>query len=240
VRGRRIGFWYRVAVIVVKPLATLFTRRLWEGFENLPPEGGVIVVANHYSHADPLTLAHAVYDNGRVPRFLAKAELFHVPIVGAVMRGAAQIPVNRRSPDAAAALSAAVESLRNGECVVIYPEGTTTDDPDRWPMRSRTGIARLALSTRAPVLPLAQWGAQRLHDKQDGWRLRRVFVHTRLGAPIDLSRYEGSPQSAAVLREVTELIMGTIRQMLGDLRGESPPDEVFGAPLLEADERRSA
>ncbi len=239
-RARRIGFWYRVAVIVVKPLATVFTRRLWEGFENLPQEGGVLVVANHYSHADPLTLAHAVYDNGRVPRFLAKAELFGVPLIGAVMRGAAQIPVYRRTPDAAAALSAAVESLRAGECVVIYPEGTTTDDPARWPMHSRTGVARLALSTRVPVLPLAQWGAHRLHDKQDGWRLRRVFVHTRLGPPIDLSRYEDSPLSAAVLREVTDLIMDTIRQMLGELRGEVPPDDVYGAPPLEADERRSA
>lgn len=227
-RVRRIGFWYRLAVLVVKPLALVLTRRRWLGMENLPATGGVIVAANHYSYADPFTVAHAIYDNGRLPRFLAKAEIFRVPVIGALMRGAGQIPVHRHTADAGAALVDAVAALQRGECVVIYPEGTVTRDPDRWPMAARTGIARLVLATGCPVLPLAQWGAQVLHDKRDGLHLRRAEVVTRIGPPIELSGLRPGQVDAAVLREVTDKIMQEVRRMVGELRGQQPPAEVFG------------
>lgn len=226
---RRIGFWYRLAVVVVKPLATLLTRRRWLGMENLPPAGGVIVAANHHSYADPFTVAHALYDNGRVPRFLAKAEIFRVPLIGSLMRGAGQIPVHRHTADASAALLDAVTALRQGECVVIYPEGTVTRDPDRWPMAGRTGVARLALASGCPVVPLAQWGAQVLHDKRDGIHLRRTEVVTQLGPPIDLRGFLGRPATADQLREVTDMIMDELQRMVGGLRGQEPPAQVYGA-----------
>lgn len=240
--GRRIGFSYRLAVVLVKPAVTLLTRRHWVGVEHIPRTGGVIVAANHHSDADPFTVAHVLYDAGRLPRFLAKAEVFSIPVAGRLLRGIGQIPVRRHTADAAAALAAAVAAVRAGELVVVYPEGTLTKDPDRWPMRARTGVARLALTTGAPVIPLAQWGTHRLHDRKDGVHLlRRPLVATRIGAPVDLARFGGQPQTATVLREATDAIMAQIRELLGELRGERPPARVWD-PDSEpgAADRRSA
>ena len=99
---------------------------------------------------------------GRSPRFLGKNEVFRVPVVGAVLRSADQIPVYRESGRAADAYRAAVAAVRAGKCVAIYPEGTLTRDPDLWPMRGKTGAARVALETRCPVVPVAVWGPQDL------------------------------------------------------------------------------
>jgi 1-acyl-sn-glycerol-3-phosphate acyltransferase len=162
VRHGRIGFWYRLTVSIVQPLSMLLTRREWRGAENIPAQGGVIVAANHLSYVDPMTFGHFVYASGRTPRFLAKSSLFEVPVFKYLVRGAGQIPVYRGTDDAAAALSAGVDALRRGECLLIYPEGTATRDPDCWPMQARTGVARLALTSGAPVVPAAQWGPQEL------------------------------------------------------------------------------
>jgi 1-acyl-sn-glycerol-3-phosphate acyltransferase len=151
VRHGRIGFWYRLTVTVVRPASAVLTKRDWRGMANIPTEGGVIIAANHLSYVDPMTFGHFVYATGRTPRFLAKSALFEAPVIKYVVRGAHQIPVYRGTSDAAQALSAAVEALRQGECVLIYPEGSATRDPDVWPMRARTGVARLALSgSRSP------------------------------------------------------------------------------------------
>ena len=91
--GARKGFWVQFAVVVIKPLSLLLTRRDWRGREHVPRSGGVILAVNHVSYVDPLLLAHFVYDCGRVPRFLAKIELFRLPFAGRVVRGAGQIPV---------------------------------------------------------------------------------------------------------------------------------------------------
>ena len=137
------------------------TSRTWIDGEKIPATGGCIVVINHISHVDPLLSAHFVYDHGRLPRYLAKSGLFKQ-----------QVP--RRLPDAPPArsrssASAATRSVRTtprckaigeGECIVIYPEGTLTRDPDLWPMKGKSGAARIALATGCPVIPVGQWGAQ--------------------------------------------------------------------------------
>ena len=164
-RGRkheRPNFWYRLCIVVIWPAAQLLTRRRRTGLENIPRTGGALVVANHVSVVDPLTVAQLVYDAGRLPHFLAKSTLFSAPVVGRLMRGTKQIPVQRNSAEAAGSLSAALDALRAGQIVIIYPEGTTTRDPDLWPMRARTGVARLALTCGVPVLPLTQWGPQEI------------------------------------------------------------------------------
>jgi 1-acyl-sn-glycerol-3-phosphate acyltransferase len=229
VRHRRIGFWYRLAVTVVKPLLLVFTSRQWRGAANLPRSGGVIVAANHISYVDPLTLAHFLYDNGRLPRFLAKSTLFEVPVLKWVFNGAHQIPVKRGTTDAAAALTAAVDALDRGECVLIYPEGTATRDPHTWPMVARTGIARLALTTGAPVIPVAQWGAQQIlpYPAKRPHLLPRARIKVVAGPPVDLSRFEGKEQTTEVLREATDEIMRRITEMLADLRGEPAPPVFF-------------
>src|SRR5207245_2013252 len=92
---RRVGFWYRLVIVVAKPLVWLFTSREWRGAENLPAEGGFIVAANHISELDPFAVGHFLLDHGSPPRFLAKAELFRRAPVKWVLNGAEQIPVSR-------------------------------------------------------------------------------------------------------------------------------------------------
>ena len=159
---RRIGFWYRFAAVLCKPPLVVLIKRDWRGMENIPAEGGFITAVNHNSHVDPFAYGHFQYNTGRVPRFLAKSSLFKKGFVGAAMRGTGQIPVYRETTDALSAFRAAIDAVERGECVAFYPEGTLTRDPDLWPMTGKTGAARVALQTKCPVIPVAQWGANEL------------------------------------------------------------------------------
>jgi 1-acyl-sn-glycerol-3-phosphate acyltransferase len=225
VARRKLGFWVRFAVGVVKPVMIVLTRRRWSGAGHLPPTGGLIIVANHVSHADPLVVAHFVYDAGRWPQFLGKQSVFDVPVVGWILRKVRQIPVRRGTTDAGLALDAAEAAIHVGDSVVIYPEGTTTKRPDLWPMRGRTGVARLWLATGAPVVPVVTWGAQAIFDPRTAkLRLRpRTPVTVVAGPPIDLSAYRGAEPTAATLHEITEVVMRRLTDMLADIRGEAPP-----------------
>ncbi len=224
-----IGLWYRVGIAILKPPATLLTRRESTGTEFVP-SGGVILASNHISLGDPVVLTEFVlYDVGRAPRFLAKREMFRGNgLVPRVMRGAGQIPVDRHAPDASRALDPAVAALAAGELVVIYPEGTVTRDPGGWPMRARTGVARLALLSGAPVLPVAQWGAKDVVEgyRRNGLRVRRHLVQFRVGPPVDLSAWLGKELDGQVLREATEAVMAGVTAELEALRGERAPEQV--------------
>jgi 1-acyl-sn-glycerol-3-phosphate acyltransferase len=224
-RHDEVGPWLRFAVIVLKPLLTVLTSRRWSGSEHVPSTGGVVLCVNHISHVDPLTFAHFVWDSGRSPRFLAKESLFRVPFVRRVLRGARQIPVYRDSTDAARSLSAAVAAVRAGECVCIYPEGTLTRDPELWPMAGRTGAARVALTTGAPVIPIAQWGAQdMLPPYSRRLRLRpRHPVQVVAGPPVDLRGFAGREPTAADLHDATECIMAAVTGLLAQVREGTPP-----------------
>src|ERR1700709_818583 len=125
---------------------------------------------------------------GRIPHFLAKESVFK-GFAGTLLRGAGQIPVARDSRDAHQSLAAARADLHAGNVIVIYPEGSVTRDPEWWPMQARTGAARLALTTDAVVVPVAQWGPQRLHDyhaKKLHLRLRTPAAYD-VGEPVDLT-----------------------------------------------------
>jgi 1-acyl-sn-glycerol-3-phosphate acyltransferase len=222
-------FGYRVAIRLLRPLFMVLTRRRWSGAENLPTEGGWVVCTNHYSHLDPLVFAHYMVDHGRSPRFLGKIEVFDVPVVGAVLRSADQIPVYRETGRASAAYRAAVEAVRAGKCVAIYPEGTLTRDPDLWPMRGKTGAARVALETRCALIPVAQWGAQEILSPY-GHRpslLPRKTMVMYAGPPVDLSDLYGRPLDTKVLREATDRLMDRITELLEEVRGEHSPHERF-------------
>jgi 1-acyl-sn-glycerol-3-phosphate acyltransferase len=225
VRYGRLGFWYRLVVVVAAPPLRITTIRDWRRQDRIPRSGGFILAANHVSYVDPMTLGLYVLDAGRAPKYLAKSTLFEKPLIKYVFIGAKQIPVYRGTSDAANALTPAVEAVNAGECVLIYPEGTATRDPDCWPMKARTGVARLALMTGAPVVPVAQWGPQRL------WRYKQKFprpfprkkVQILAGPPVDLSAYAGQPMTAEVLRAATDEIMARITDLLVELRGGQPP-----------------
>jgi 1-acyl-sn-glycerol-3-phosphate acyltransferase len=241
---RQLGRWYGLGAVILKPLAVAFTSPRWSGLEHVPRQGGVILAANHISHADPIVLADFVlYGAGRPARFLAKSSLFTGNgLVGRVMRGADQIPVHRHTADASLALGAAVEALQNGECIVIYPEGTVTRDRDKWPMVAKTGVARLALLSGAPVVPVGQWGAERILDT---YRSRRVDLRPRrhvevvAGPPVDLSAYRGKELTAEVLRDATDEVMRAVTRLVEELRGERAPARAHD-PRPTAQDRRSA
>lgn len=225
VAGRRLGFWRRLAVWLVLPTMRLLTKRTWTGMDNLPPGGGFIITPNHMSQFDPLLVAHFIYESGRWPRFLAKASIWRVPFVGFMLRRTQQIPVERGSVEAVKSLDSLIEALHSGGVVVIYPEGTTTREPDLWPMRGKTGAARLALVTGAPVVPMATWGAQQVHDVRTGKIAlgRRVPVSVSAGKPVDLSRWRGEAPTRAVLEQMTEAIQLATRDLLAELRDEQAP-----------------
>ncbi|WP_433391187.1 lysophospholipid acyltransferase family protein [Micromonospora sp. KLBMP9576] len=222
---RRLGFWRRFAVVLVKPVLMVWTRRTWRGMEHLRGTGGVIIVPNHISHADPLVAAHFVYDSGRWPQFLGKASVFRVPVMGWILHRCRQIPVERNTADAVRSLDHLVAALDSGGAVVIYPEGTITREPDLWPMKGKTGAARLALATGAPVVPVAMWGPERMFDPRRA-RLDprpRIPVTVVAGHPVDLGRWARATPTKAVLEEMTDTIMLRLRDMLTDIRGGTPP-----------------
>lgn len=239
---RKIGFWYRLAAFLVKPPLLVFFKRDWRGTEHIPADGGFITAVNHNSYLDPLSYAHFQYNSGRVPRFLAKVSLFRDGFVGAAMRGTGQIPVYRESADAIGAFRAAVEAIEKGECVAFYPEGTLTRDPDMWLMQGKTGAARVALLTRAPVIPVAQWGANLAmppYAKANEIRLfPRKTLTVQAGPPIDLSEFYGQEPTATVLRAATDRIMDGIAAQLAEVRGEPVPAERYEHPAPEAPRTR--
>ncbi|NJQ07559.1 lysophospholipid acyltransferase family protein [Streptomyces lonarensis] len=224
---RRIGFSYRFAACLVKPPMLVLFKRDWRGMENIPEAGGFLTAVNHNSYLDPLSYAHYQYNTGRVPRFLAKVGLFRSGFVGMMMRRTGQIPVYRETADAAGAFKAAVDAVHAGECVAFYPEGTLTRDPDLWPMEGKTGAARVALLTHAPVIPVAQWGAHAAVPPYAREKKVRLFPRKTLtvvaGAPVELSDLYDREPTTDVLVEATERIMAAITELLAEVRSETPP-----------------
>ncbi len=214
---------------VLKPVLLLLTRPRWVDCTNIPAHGGAVIAANHVSHVDPLTFAHLVWDHGRLPRFLAKAGLFDVKAVGWLLRATGQIPVYRMSADASRAFTAAVKAVQDGKLVIVYPEGTITRDPDLWPMRGRSGAARIALAAGVPVIPIAHWGA---HDLLYPYAKRPhlfppTVINAKAGTPVDLDDLQGKPMNHQVVDEATDRIMADITALLEEIRGEQAPAERF-------------
>lgn len=221
---------WRLAVPVVRSALVATTKHEWVGGENIPTSGGCIIVLNHVSHVDPLTAAHLVYDHGRLPHYLAKSGLFKNKAMARFFTAAGQIPVERLSKNAAGAFDAAVAAVRDGQCVVVYPEGTITRDPGGWPMTGKSGASRIALETGCPVIPVGQWGAQQLlapyAKKPD--LFPRKLIRMKVGEPIDLSDIAAiEPRTAQVVQQATDRIMATITALVEEVRGEVAPAERF-------------
>ncbi|TCJ22107.1 1-acyl-sn-glycerol-3-phosphate acyltransferase [Nocardioides jejuensis] len=203
--------------------------RTWIDGDKIPATGGVVLVANHVTKIDPLTIAHFVHHHGRLPRFLAKAGIWDVPGLGWIMRDTGQIPVARMSGDAHNAFEAAEQALRTGECIVVYPEGTVTRDPDLWPMRGKTGAARMALAAGVPVVPVGHWGEQEIlppyATRPHLFPRKRIVV--KAGDPVDLADLMGGEVTAEKVAEATDRIMAALTAVVADLRGEAAPVERF-------------
>jgi 1-acyl-sn-glycerol-3-phosphate acyltransferase len=215
---------YTVAKAVVPPLIRFWVRLDCQGLLNVPREGPVIIAANHISYFDPLCLGVCIDAAGRQVRFLAKSELYRNPVLGAVLRGAGQIPVYRDTRDAGQALVEAVAAMRDGAAVAIYPEGTTTRNPDFSPMKAKNGVARLAALTGAPVVPVGQWGAHLLFARGKLGPFRRgIPVVVRAGPPIDLGLKPDAPLAA--VNQAKDRVMDAIAGLVEEVRKDwSPPD----------------
>ncbi|MFM8192091.1 MAG: lysophospholipid acyltransferase family protein [Actinomycetota bacterium] len=229
--GRPLGTnpWFRFGAAVLRPILNLIIKKDWRGSEKLPKSGAAIVVCNHLSYVDPLTFTHFLYNNGRAPRYLGKESVFRVPIIGTVIKGAGQIPVSRESKDAVKGLEHAIAVLKAGHLLGVYPEGTLTRDENLWPMRAKTGVARLALITGAPVYPCASWGPEKVLPPYS--KKLRLFPRTKvsvlMGDPVDLSPWHGKQEDPVAIEEAADHIMDRITALLEILRNEKAPAERF-------------
>ena len=221
--ARRRAPVYALAKLVVPPVIRLWVRLDCQGLLHIPRQGPVIIAANHISYFDPLCLGVFIDAAGRQVRFLAKSELFRNPLLGFLLRGAGQIPVHRESRDAARSLQDAVAAMRDGAAVVIYPEGTTTRNPDFMPMKAKNGVARLAALTGAPVVPVGMWGAHLLFTRGKVGPFRRgIRVVVRAGPPIDLGLAPDAPLEA--VNDARDRVMDAITALVDEGRqGWRPP-----------------
>ncbi len=207
-------YWF-LKWVALGPWLKLVFRPHVEGAENVPLTGPAILASNHLSYADwlfmPLTLPRRV-------TFVAKAEYFTTPgLKGWFQRfffsGSGQVPIDRSGADAAAgALLAAKKILEQGELFGIYPEGTRSHDGRLY--RGKTGVARLALETGVPVIPVAVLDTDVVAPpgKKFGSFTR---PGVRFGRPLDFSRYEGLENDRYVLRAITDEIMYEIMELSG-------------------------
>jgi 1-acyl-sn-glycerol-3-phosphate acyltransferase len=214
---------YALAKAVVPPVIRFWVRLDCQGLLHIPRQGPVIIAANHVSYFDPLCLGVFIDAAGRQVRFLAKSELYRNPLLGWVLREAGQIPVYRESRDAARALQDAVAAMRGGAAVAIYPEGTTTRNPDFTPMQPKSGVARLAALTGAPVVPVGMWGAHLLFTRGRVGPFRRgIRVVVRAGPRLDLGLRSDS--SLDEINQARDRVMKAVTELVEEARaGWSPP-----------------
>ena len=216
---------FRFGAAVMRPILNLIVKRDWRGGEKLPKSGPAIVVCNHISYLDPLTFSHFLYNNGRAPRYLGKESVFKIPVIGFIIKSAGQIPVKRESRDAIQGYEHAIAVLKAGHLLGVYPEGTLSRDPELWPMKGKTGVARLALQTGVPVYPCASWGPEKVIPPY-GKRIKlfpRTKVTVLMGEPVDLSKWKGKSADSVAVEEATEAIMDEITRLLVEIRGEPAP-----------------
>jgi 1-acyl-sn-glycerol-3-phosphate acyltransferase len=191
-----------------------------EHLDRIPSTGPAIIACNHISYLDPLTNGDVVVRAGRRPRFLAKEDLFRIPIVGRALRGAEQIPVSRGTRDRSS-LDRALDALARGEVIVVYPEGTVTKRDDGLPMEGKTGVVRLAVASGVPIIPMASWGSQAVWQKSGKGSLKFGRpIWTSVGERIELPVVREGEQPA--LRELTEQVMDAISKLVVDLRDRYP------------------
>jgi len=202
---------YWIVKAVLTPILGVCFRVKVEGRENIPRQGPVILASNHRSFLDsiflPLVLRRRV-------TFVAKAEYFDDPKTAWFFRAVGQIPIRREGGSASErALASATEVLRAGGVFGIYPEGTRTRDG--YLHRGHTGVARLALRTGTPIVPVGLIGTDEIQpvDKKMPNLFRRVTI--RFGEPLDPERYAGMEQEHLALRELTDEVMFEIGQLSG-------------------------
>jgi len=202
---------YWIIKAILTPILRLFYRVRIEGRDRVPPQGPVILAANHRSFMDSLFLPLVIR---RRVTFVAKAEYFDDKKTAWFFRGVGQIPIRREGGSASErALASATDVLERGQVFGIYPEGTRTRDGNLH--RGHTGVARLALRTGAPIVPVGMTGTDEINPI--GRKLPRLFrtVSITFGTPVTVDRYAGREQDRMVLRQITDEVMFELRELSG-------------------------
>lgn len=220
-RRRREPVYHFVKNVLLPFLWTVFRWRFL-GIEKIPRKGPAIIAANHISYFDPLCHAYMIVRAKRRPRFFAKSELWKNPFLRFILGNAGQIPVERGTGEAGP-VEKAEEAIGRGEVVVIYPEATITTTDDLTPMRGKTGVARVALATGAPVFPVAVWGSQWVKPKHRRavWKWRRLIM-LNAGDPMTFPEHVGKQDDADVRREVTDRIVAELDRLVRELHKLHP------------------
>lgn len=237
-------FYWFMKTIVLGPILRLLFRPWVDGQENIPDEGGAIFASNHLSFSDSIFLPLVV---PRRMTFLAKSDYFNGRglkgrLTAAFFKGVGQLPVDRSGGTASnAALNSGLRVLRRGELLGIYPEGTRS--PDGRLYRGRTGVARLALEGKVPVIPVAMIGTDKAQPT--GKVIPRIMrIGVRIGKPLDFSRYEGMEDDRFVLRSITDEIMYELMLLSGqeyvDMYATSMKDRLVAAAKAKARELQDA
>ncbi|BCL17774.1 lysophospholipid acyltransferase family protein [Micromonospora sagamiensis] len=207
--------------------------------------GPLILAANHISPFDPIVLAAACRARGVAPRIMATGGLFRAPVVGAAMRHAGHIRVDRGTAAVGRALHDAADAVAAGSVILVYPEGRIGLDPGMWPERGKTGTARLAFASGATVVPVAQWGSHEVlpYRAPKGllgavWRAvwRRPVIRVHFGAPVDLADVD--PAAVGAARRVTDRIIDAVTDALVPLRPDEPDRPRHVDPGRPADTSR--
>jgi len=208
--GSRV-FWLFLKFVLLGPALHLLFRPKVTGIEHIPREGGAIVAANHVSFLDPLLLP-LVVPRRRV-MFLTKVKYIDKPLLRWILTGAGVIPVATDDPRAVGgAVTAAVEAVRSGRLVGIFPEGTRS--PDGRLYRGKTGVARIALESGAPVIPVGIIGTDLAFPR--GARFPRPrSVRIVFGPPITFAVPGGKARSASLTRAATDEVMTAICALSG-------------------------
>ncbi len=223
-------FAMRLVARTLIPLVRTSFNISFEGEEKLPKTGAYILVSNHVTNVDALAVAYFVYAKlRRGPHFLAKENLFRLPLLGGLLRRAGQIPVYRSKFRNDEPLRAAREYLEAGHMIVIFPEGTLTRDPNLWPMRGRSGAIRLALESGVPVYYMAHWGSEQILPTYGSKFRPNPFKKVRIlvGGEVDLDKFRKSQMTNTDVNAATEVVMRKITELVAQLRGETPPAQLW-------------
>jgi 1-acyl-sn-glycerol-3-phosphate acyltransferase len=222
-------FWLFLQVLARGVVGLLARLRVTGDVPDGLRRGPLILAANHISPFEPVVLAAACQVRGVAPRIMATGGLFRAPVIGALMRHAGHLRVDRGTAAVGRALDEAAAAVAAGSVILVYPEGRIGLDPGLWPERGKTGAARLALASGAPVIPVAQWGSHEVlpYRAPNGALrglaralLRRPTIRVHFGAPVVLP--DLPPGAPGAARRATDRIIDAITDDLGPLRPDEP------------------